>query len=484
MLSRSGGGLTPRDHTTSGSPGHLREHRVTVVMLAIALVAAAFGSDAVPAEAFGSRTSTVSEASAAVPQASSPESGLPEPHGTPDPGAAPTPAPSDPVGDLPRDPEPSPSEHGSLAVGVTEPNPNLMWPGGTGVVPPAFAPWRDAVGALRPHYYRLQVDWSKLQPDAGVPPDFDGSRPGCMRDLLPCGPWQGLRVQLQALAARQSQGGWEAVVSISGTPAWAARSAGGCEQEATNSYSRAPRTDALADYARLVEQIIATAQDEGAELRWWNAWNEPNHPYFLSPQRLTCDPASSTESVSTYVNLHAALGEALERAPGEQRRTLGDLAGVRSSGPHSVSVRDFIAALPRDVVCETSVWAQHSYLAPRDDATVARRALAKHECGTPHEIWVTETGARNSTRDPAPHIRCRSMDARLRRWWSDPQITAAFQYTVREDDRFPYGLITTDLQAAYPVMGLWQAWGGVARPSPSDAPPDADSVCPEPPADG
>ncbi len=173
------------------------------------------------------------------------------------------------------------------------------------------------------------------------------------------------------------------------------------------------------------------------------------------------------------------LEEALERAPGEQRRTLGDLAGVRASAEHTVSVTDFITALPRDVVCATTVWAQHSYLAPRDDATIARRALATHGCPVRHEIWVTETGARNTERDPPPLNRCRSMDRRLRVWWADPQITAAFQYTAREDDRFPYGLITTDLEEAYPVLGLWQAWGGSARPSPTDPPPDISSVCPE-----
>ena len=32
-----------------------------------------------------------------------------------------------------------------------------------------------------------------------------------------------------------------------------------------------------------------------------------------------------------------------------------------------------------------------------------------------------------------------------RAWYDDPRVTIAFQYTVREDDKFPTGLVCTDL---------------------------------------
>ena len=53
-------------------------------------------------------------------------------------------------------------------------------------------------------------------------------------------------------------------------------------------------------------------------------------------------------------------------------------------------------------------------------------------------------------------------------WWADPRVTAAFQYTLRADDRFPTGLISTDLTAARPTLNEWTAWGGAREPS---APP-------------
>ena len=50
-------------------------------------------------------------------------------------------------------------------------------------------------------------------------------------------------------------------------------------------------------------------------------------------------------------------------------------------------------------------------------------------------------------------------------------MTAAFQYTFREDDIFRTGLVTTALDRAFPVLREWQAWGGTARPKPTDPPP-------------
>ena len=41
-------------------------------------------------------------------------------------------------------------------------------------------------------------------------------------------------------------------------------------------------------------------------------------------------------------------------------------------------------------------------------------------------------------------------------------MTVAFQYTVREDDKFPVGLFSTDMAEKRPALAEWQAWGGGA----------------------
>ena len=53
-------------------------------------------------------------------------------------------------------------------------------------------------------------------------------------------------------------------------------------------------------------------------------------------------------------------------------------------------------------------------------------------------------------------------------------MTIAFQYTVREDDKFPTGLVSTDLTTDRPAMKEWTAWGGGRQAT--DPPPR--STCP------
>jgi hypothetical protein len=58
-------------------------------------------------------------------------------------------------------------------------------------------------------------------------------------------------------------------------------------------------------------------------------------------------------------------------------------------------------------------------------------------------------------------------------WYDDPRVSVAFQYTVREDDKFPTGLVSTDLTHERPALKEWTAWGGGRSPT---APPPA-STC-------
>ena len=118
-----------------------------------------------------------------------------------------------------------------------------------------------------------------------------------------------------------------------------------------------------------------------------------------------------------------------------------------------------------------AIWTQHGYVGGRDPVDDLERALARKGCERP-AIWITETGVgaprsgeeRRTSR--ASQVRaCGRLHRRLARWYGDPRVTAAFQYTFREDDLFPTGLVTTDLAGAYPALGEWMAWGTVARPS-------------------
>jgi hypothetical protein len=395
----------------------------------------------------------------------------PPPAATPTPPVAtptPSPPPPPPVATLDE-----PADGRSLAVGITEPNPSFV--GTDREVPEPFGRWRDALGRLRPELYRLVVLWDGVQPQAGVPPDLALPNGGCMRDVQPCAAYGGVRDQLRALASRQREGGWQALVVISGTPDWAAADRDGCLLGAEGG-SPAPRRDALPAYRQLIAAIVAAGLEEGADLRYFSPWNEPNHPYFIAPQRTACDAGAASRSTAPYAALAGAMAAELEAQPGDQRLVLGETAGILERSPRATSVAETIGALPRDLVCAAPVWSQHAYIGGTDPVAAVERALARRRCPRRHAIWITETGV-----GPAPEgfsvargIRnerqgCRMLHRRLVDWHADPRVTLAVQYTLREDDRFPTGLVTTDLTRARAALAEWQAWG--ARDDPSAPPP-------------
>jgi hypothetical protein len=382
----------------------------------------------------------------------------PPPIPTPIPTATPTPAP---IG--------SPRGHPSLAVGITEPNPYFFATNEDLAIAPPWARWRDALVRMRPALYRLVVEWNTVQPTAAAPPNLPLWDGGCMRDKPPCAGYAGVHDQLRVLASRQREdpGAWQALVVFTGAPDWAAAPPGGCREEAGTG---APRD--LAAYRSLVRGVFALADDVGAELRYATPWNEPNHPYSLAPQRAACDPAAPSLAIAPYVALAKALRAELDD---DQRLVLGEMAGILEPTSRATSIGELIGGLPRSLVCAAPVWSQHAYIGGTDPVATVEAALAAHRCRRRHAIWITETGV-----GPAPgglslargitseRQGCRLLHQRLTQWHRHPRVTAAVQYTLREDDLFPTGLVTTDLARARPALREWQAWG---RRAPEDAPP-------------
>jgi hypothetical protein len=378
------------------------------------------------------------------------------PTATPTPTA--TPAPTPPALD-------EPAGRPSLAVGITEPNPNLFAPGDVLQPPPPWPRRRDQLVRIRPALYRLVVVWSKVQPSAAAPADLAAPDSGCMRDKQPCAPYAGLRDQLRALAARQREdpAAWQALVVFTSTPEWAAAPPRGCTEEGG---AGVPRD--LKAYRALVRGVLALAGEVGAELRYFSPWNEPNHPYFLTPQREACDPDARSRAIGAY----AALAHNLRAELGDDRRlVLGETAGIVEPTSRATAVPEMIRGLPRGLVCAAPVWSQHAYIGGTDPVAAVKEALASHRCRRRHAIWITETGV-----GPAPgglslargitseRQGCRLLHERLLQWHRDPQVTVAAQYTMREDDLFPTGLVTTDLARRRPALREWQAWGGGRTP--------------------
>jgi hypothetical protein len=370
----------------------------------------------------------------------------------------------------------APAAGPSLAVGITEPNPYLFAPDEVLPVAEPWRRWRDELLRIEPELYRLVVVWDMLQSDPSAPADLAKIDLGCMRDKQPCAPYASLRDQLRALAARQREDGWQALVVFTGTPEWAAVAPHGCQSEEG---ARAPRD--MKAYRALVSAVLDLAAADGAELNYLTPWNEPNHPYFISPQRKACDALAPSRAVAPYARLARALrSELAEHGGGDHQLVLGEMAGILEPSSRATAIGEMIRGLPRELVCAAPVWSQHAYIGGTDPVATVKEALATRRCPREHAIWMTETGvgpapgglslARGITSEAQG---CRLLHRRLRAWRADPRVTVAVQYTMREDDLFPTGLVTTDLARARPALREWQAWGGRAP----DAPPPA-STCP------
>jgi hypothetical protein len=359
----------------------------------------------------------------------------------------------------------SKSDSGLLAVGLTEFNPSLVATSAERPrVPPGFDRARDALAALRPKYLRVQVDWATVQQRPDRPPNWETYNSGCEQTASTCAPFLGVRDQLRAARSRQrAGGGYEVVVNFLRVPPWAARAPSGCESSRRDPTSSQIAPAALPAYRALLESLLALGRREGVVLRYWSAWNEPNFHLFVSPQRARCDAGSPSLAPAYYAQLVRILRATLASAPGRHDILLGEVSDYSTPGARGTSTVEFVRGLPQDVVCAGSIWAHHVYAGDANTVDEVEAALDARGCPQRHRIWITETGTR--TGDPAgERAGCRRMDALLHRWYADPRVDAAFQYTFREAPQFPVGLADPTLTRLYPTYYLWRAWGGARAP--------------------
>jgi hypothetical protein len=254
------------------------------------------------------------------------------------------------------------------------------------------------------------------------------------------------------------------VILIYGTPDWAARPPAGCELANVTPFARAPRP---APYRALIRSLRELAHTERVDLPYWSPWNEPNLPSFLNPQRASCGARTPTLAAGRY----ARLADVLAAQVGLDHVVLGEASGIEAH-THATGADELAAALPDALVCGAAAWTQHAYVTSPIDAGRrikavpldqnaqvvgdVERALAGHHCDHTVPVWITETGA--GDRPGA----CAAMAAQLRAWQADPQIRAAFQYTLRDDPLFPVGLVDAQLTGLRPAYEAWRTLGKTA----------------------
>jgi hypothetical protein len=201
---------------------------------------------------------------------------------------------------------------------------------------------------------RLLINWREVAP-ATPTPDFDPSNPAA-----PQYNWSSLEAELLPMAAA----GLEPIVVVRSAPAWA--EGGGNDRPGTN------RPDP-AQFARFGTALARRYSGTFAGLpriRYFQAWNEPNHFAFLNPQF----EGSTLVSVSQYANLVNAFADAVHAVHADNVVIAGGLAPFQNPSP-AVSpplrfMRELLCmsgARQPTPTCKTSLrfdaWSHHPYTA-------------------------------------------------------------------------------------------------------------------------
>ena len=254
-------------------------------------------------------------------------------------------------------------------------------------------------------------------------------------------------------------GGWQALVVFTGTPDWAAAPAARLRARRRRARARPPRPTRCRAYRRLIAACSPRRAQAGAELRYWSPWNEPNHPYFLSPQRAALRRRRAARAAVAPTRARAR--DAADARRGARRpaaRARRDWPALLEPTARATSVPEFDRAACRASSCARApVWSQHAYVGGARPGGDGQRGARARRCRRRHAIWITETGVGAAPRRPLArardHQRAPGLPAAAPapgQWYSDPRVTVAAQYTFREDDLFPTGLVTTDLARAPP----------------------------------
>lgn len=356
-----------------------------------------------------------------------------------------------------------------LSIGLSESDPRLLTPSGT------MARVAGRAVALKPNYVRVAVPWERIQPIAGRKPNWDAPPGGCPKLAPGCKSASGMRALFTAIRQRQvTDGGWKILAVPFFTPRWAvAGPPTGC-QKARHRHTRSqmPR---IAAYRRFLRALNALADKIGVKIDYISPWNEPNHPGFLQPQRAQCRVTAKAIAPRAYATLVRAAKRELRYGQGI---VIGSLAGLQSPRVYGAGAAEFIRGLPHDVACTNAPFAQHAYVGapgrggrpPRaaDPATASRfglldgviAALDAKECPDIKSLWIAETGTFDH--------RCEAMFAALRSWAINDRVDAAFQYTFRESNHYPVGLVSPSLMDTYRSYEAWLAFAGGPQQVPDD----------------
>jgi hypothetical protein len=292
---------------------------------------------------------------------------------------------------------------------------------------------------------RVLLNWREVAP-ANPSAGFDPTNPGD-----PEYKWQKFEGEVRAAAAA----GLQPIVVIRSAPDWAEGPGAGREGTVQ------PDPGRFAQFAHAVATRYSGGFQGLPRIRYWQAWNEPNHFGFLNPQ-------ANLAAVGHYRALLNAFADAVHAVRADNAVIAGGMAPFRNDASDALVIPPlaFMRALlcvssdrkPK-ATCNTSVkfdiWSHHPYTsgspthdaANADDASISalpqmRRMLsaaarAGHVVSnSPLRFWVTEFAWDSNPPDPngvPERLRSRWIAEALYRMWR-ARVSLVTWYKLRDDE--------------------------------------------------
>jgi hypothetical protein len=191
--------------------------------------------------------------------------------------------------------------------------------------------------------------------------------------------WKDMDIMLQLL----SNYGLEPIPEILYTPYWARAAAPAPRTSCIDNWQRNYRPDDIADWGEFMSEIVQRYGAAGKhQVRYWEIWNEPDLPEFLSR-----DSSGGDKTVCIYSELLKAASQQIHSQDPGARILLGGLSDINGPG----FLDDLLdAECSQDVRDDFDILAFHAFTAHSLKLYFLNRVLEKYDAVGRYELWLNE----------------------------------------------------------------------------------------------
>jgi hypothetical protein len=191
--------------------------------------------------------------------------------------------------------------------------------------------------------------------------------------------WEDMDIMVQLL----SNYGIEPIPEILYTPYWARAAAPAPQTSCIDNWQRNYRPDDMSDWEAFMGEIVRRYGPSGKnQVRYWEIWNEPDLPEFLSRES-----SHDEKTVCIYSRLLKAASRQVRSRDPSARILLGGLSDINGPG----FLDDLLGVeCGLDARDDFDILAFHAFTAHDIKVFFLNRVLEKHDAVGRYELWLNE----------------------------------------------------------------------------------------------